>query len=80
MGLPTVGVAMGTFNGFEFILLVTFMIIRRKAELFSRINQYFFVLFSFAGVVYFGGILHSGGLVFVGLVGKMAVPRFLRLI
>lgn len=78
LGLPTVGVVMGIFSGFEFILLVAFMTIRRKAEMFSTINQYFFVLFSFAGVLYFGGILHSGGLFFVGLVGALLSLFFLN--
>ena len=78
LGLPTVGLLMAIFSGFEFILLVTFMIIRRKAALFSLINQYFFVLFSFAGVLYFGGIIHSGGLVFVGLVGALQSLFFLK--
>ena len=78
LGLPTVGLLMAIFSGFELILLVTFMIIRRKAALFSLINQYFFVLFSFAGVLYFGGIIHSGGLVFVGLVGALQSLFFLK--
>lgn len=78
LGLPTVGVVMEIFSGFELILLVTFMIIRREVELFAIINQCFFVFVSFVGVLYFGGILNSCGLVFVGLVGALQSLFFLK--
>jgi signal transduction histidine kinase/DNA-binding response OmpR family regulator len=54
------------------------MIIRQKIELFAIINQYFFVFVSFVGVLYFGGILNSCGLVFVGLVGALQSLFFLK--
>ena len=78
LSLPTVGMAMGIFSGFEMILLITFMIYRRKTEQFALINQYFFVIISFVGVLYFGGILYSCGLVFVGLVGALQSLFFLK--
>ncbi len=69
--LPTFAIVTWLFTGIELIILIAFVFLHSYVKYFAVINQYFFVLFSFAGVLYFGGILHSGGLVLVGLAGVL---------
>lgn len=69
--LPTFAIVTWLFTGIELIILIAFVFLHSYVKYFAVLNQYFFVLFSFAGVLYFGGILHSGGLVLVGLAGVL---------
>jgi len=64
-------VAMGIFIIIQLVITLLFFIVHRHTNLFALINQYFYVLFSFAFVLYFGGILYSGGAVFIGLAGAL---------
>ncbi len=66
------------FTLFELLLLSTFIVIRKNTMLFALINQYFFVFFSFACVLVFGGIINSGGVVLVGLAGVLNSVTFLK--
>jgi len=75
-------VAMWIFSGFSFCVLFIFYLVRDYVKWFAAVKLYFFVLFSFVAVLFFGGILHSGGVVFVGLAGALfslsCVLRFHR--
>lgn len=76
--LHHVALAMFFFILFELILTVTIILIRKEIVLFALINQYFFVVFSFVAVLYFGGIMHSGGVVLIGLAGVLQSLFFLK--
>ncbi|WP_167615378.1 ATP-binding protein [Maribellus sediminis] len=65
------------FTVSELFILLIFMLKRKHTILFVLINQYFYILFSFVAVVYFGGILYSGGTVFIGLAGALVSLSFL---
>ena len=54
---------------FNLINLIIFSLVRRGVEWFALSTQLFHVFFSFVGVLLCGGILISGGIVFVGIVG-----------
>lgn len=57
------------FSAFIVGLLGVFLRIKRHTEAFFIGLEVFKILFSFAGVVVTGGILQSGGIVFVGMAG-----------
>ncbi len=78
LNLHQLAFAMSIFIIFELIVTLLFFILHRNVNLVALINQYFYVLFSFAGVIYFGGILNSGGVVFVGLAGALNSLSFLK--
>ncbi|MCY1718954.1 response regulator [Prolixibacteraceae bacterium Z1-6] len=78
IGLHQLAVAMSIFIIFELIVTLLFFILHRNINLVALINQYFYVLFSFSGVIYFGGILNSGGVVFIGLAGALNSLSFLK--
>lgn len=69
-------IAMWIFSGFSLSILFLFYLIRDHVKWFAAIKLYFFVLFSFVAVLFFGGILHSGGVVFVGLAGSLLSLSF----
>ena len=77
-GLPTVAFGIWLFAGIEFIIGSLFMFMHRFVSYFILVNQYFFVLTSFAGVIYFGGILNSGGMVLIGLAGALQSLSFFK--
>ncbi len=77
--LPTLAKGVWIFSGVELTIIIAFILLHQHVKFFTIINQYFFVLFSFIGVLYFGGILHSGGIVLVGLAGVLQSLYFLKL-
>ncbi|OGU70527.1 MAG: hypothetical protein A2V93_02815 [Ignavibacteria bacterium RBG_16_34_14] len=54
---------------FNLINLIIFYLVRRGVEWFALSTQLFHVFFSFVSVLLCGGILYSGGAVFIGIVG-----------
>jgi len=54
---------------FNLINLIIFSLVRRGVEWFALSTQLFHVFFSFVGVILCGGILYSGGSVFIGIFG-----------
>ena len=54
---------------FNLINLIVFYLVHRGVEWFALSTQLFHVFFSFVGVILCGGILYSGGAVFIGIVG-----------
>ena len=54
---------------FNLINLIIFSLVRSGVEWFALSTQLFHVFFSFVGVILCGGILYSGGSVFIGRVG-----------
>ena len=54
---------------FNLINLIIFSLVRRGVEWFALSTQLFHLFFSFVGVVLCGGILYSGGAVFIGIFG-----------
>ncbi len=54
---------------FNLINLIIFHLVRRGVEWFALSSQLFHVFFSFVSVLILGGILYSGGSVFIGLLG-----------
>jgi signal transduction histidine kinase/DNA-binding response OmpR family regulator len=54
---------------FNLINLIIFYLVRRGVERFALGTQLFHVLFSFTNVLLCGGILFSGGAVFIGIFG-----------
>ena len=54
---------------FNLINLIVFYLVRRGVQWFALSTQLFHVFFSFVGVILCGGILYSGGAVFIGIVG-----------
>jgi len=54
---------------FNLINLIVFYLVRRGVEWFALSTQLFHVFFSFVGVILCGGILYSGGAVFIGIFG-----------
>ena len=71
-------VGIWVFGFVSLLILITFSIARNHVYWFAMITMYCFVLFSFVAVLYFGGILLSGGVVFVGLAGAIASMAFLK--
>ncbi|MEJ2616293.1 MAG: ATP-binding protein, partial [Ignavibacteriaceae bacterium] len=59
----------GLYVVFNLINLIIFYLVRRGVEWFALSTQLFHVFFSFANVLLCGGILYSGGAVFIGIVG-----------
>ena len=78
LDLRFMAMAMWMFSAFSLSILTLFYIIRDHVKWFATIKLYFFVLFSFAAVLFFGGILHSGGVVFVGLAGALISLSFFK--
>src|SRR4030066_2267805 len=54
---------------FNLINLIIFYLVRRGVEWFALSTQLFHVFFSFVSVLLCGGILYSGGAVFIGIFG-----------
>ena len=54
---------------FNLINLIIFYLVRRGVEWFALSTQLFHVFFSFVSVLLCGGLLYSGGAVFIGIVG-----------
>ena len=77
-GLQQVSLAMMLFTLFEIVLFSSFFICRKFINSFAIVNQLFYVLFSFAAVLYFGGIMYSGGLVLVGFAGVLYSLYYLK--
>lgn len=77
IGKHHISIAFWVFSLFSLSLMLLFGLLRKHLKQFVLINQYFYVLFSFIATLYFGGILHSGGLVFVGLAGALLSLSFL---
>ena len=77
LGYIQLASAFGIYTISELLLLLAFILKRKHTILFILINQYFFIVFSFAAVLYFGGILYSGGTVFIGLAGVLLSLSFL---
>ena len=73
---PTIATAFWIFTTFELFITVIIFLCRKRFNSIVLINQYFFVIFSFAATLYFGGILYSGGIVFVGLAGALLSLSF----
>ncbi len=69
LGYPLLVYMMTGFSAFIFGLLGVFLRVKRHTEAFFLALEVFKILFSFAGVVVTGGILHSGGIVFIGMAG-----------
>ncbi len=59
------------YVGFFSVQLIIFYKVRRGVACFGFITQLFHVIFSFVGVLITGGILHSAGIIFIGLVGPL---------
>ncbi|HDS08311.1 MAG TPA: hypothetical protein ENO05_11875, partial [Bacteroides sp.] len=59
------------YVGFHFTQLIVFHKIRRGIEWFGLVTQLFHVIFAFVMVMITGGILHSGGAVFIGMIGPL---------
>ena len=70
--------AMWIFAGVVLIILIVFTLVPKHVQWFAAITLYFYLFFSFAAVLFFGGILHSSGVVFVGLAGAIASLSFLQ--
>jgi hypothetical protein len=62
-----------TYVGFSFIQLIIFYRVYRGIEVLGKITQLFHVTISFVGVLITGGILHSAGMFFIGLIGPLYV-------
>ncbi|MGQ7868104.1 hybrid sensor histidine kinase/response regulator transcription factor [Sunxiuqinia sp. sy24] len=77
-GLTHVSIVMNLFALFELVLFVSLILHRKHVNIFVVTNQFFYVLFSFAAVLYFGGIMYSGGVVLVGLAGVLHSLYFLK--
>ena len=77
IGKHHLSIAFWIFSLFSLSLTLLFLLFRKHLKQFVLINQYFYVLFSFLATLYFGGILHSGGVVFVGLAGALLSLPFL---
>ncbi len=56
---------------FHLIQLVIFHKVRHHIEEFGLVTQLFHILFAFTGILITGGILHSAGIVFIGLLGPL---------
>ncbi len=76
--LNVVALYMSFFALFEFLLLFIFVWVRKKTMLFALVNQSFFLIFSFAAALGFGGILNSGGVILIGLAGVINSVIFLK--
>jgi signal transduction histidine kinase/DNA-binding response OmpR family regulator len=61
---------------FNLINLIIFYLVRRGVEWFALSSQLFHVFFSFAFVLFSGGILISGGMVFAGIFGPFYALMF----
>ena len=59
------------YIGFHFINLVIFYTVRRGIKWFALSTQIAHVIISFIMVLIGGGILHSGGTVFIGMAGPL---------
>lgn len=69
---------MAGFCGFFLASMLLFLHLRKYIEWFFLSSEVFKVLFSFVAVILSGGILYSGGFVFIGLAGiffALAFPR-----
>ena len=77
-GLKEIAISWWIYAGIGSCLLGVFFRIRQKVEWFAFATQYFAVFTSFVVVLYFGGILHSGGMVFVGLSGALNALAFFK--
>jgi signal transduction histidine kinase/DNA-binding response OmpR family regulator len=64
------------YIGFHIINLAVFYIVRRGIRWFALSTQIAHMIISFVMVVTGGGILHSGGAVFIGLVGPFLASIF----
>jgi signal transduction histidine kinase/DNA-binding response OmpR family regulator len=61
---------------FNLINLIIFYLVRRGVEWFALSSQLFHVFFSFVFVLFSGGILISGGMVFAGIFGPFYALMF----
>ncbi|MCB9282842.1 MAG: response regulator [Lewinellaceae bacterium] len=57
------------FTVFFLVCILLFFRVKRQIQLFFYVSEIFKVLYSFGAVVITGGIIQSGGLVFVGMAG-----------
>ncbi len=64
------------YCGFNLINLLVFYLIRKGIQRFALITQFFHIFISFFMVVIGGGILHSGGPVFIGMIGPLFASIF----
>ncbi|NND05249.1 MAG: response regulator [Saprospiraceae bacterium] len=78
LGAHSFAIGMWLFGGVVLSVLLVFTLWPKQTERYVLFNQYFFLIFSFVAVLYFGGILHSGGIVFVGLAGALGSLSFLK--
>jgi signal transduction histidine kinase/CheY-like chemotaxis protein/AraC-like DNA-binding protein len=69
MGYDELVYLMMVISGFIIFLLAVFLRVKQHTEAFFLTLEAFKILFSFAGVIITGGILRSGGIVFVGMAG-----------
>ena len=69
--------AMWLYAALQGLILVGAWLRPEAVRLFAGLTLYSYILFSFAVVLSFGGILHSGGVVFVGMAGALFSLTFL---
>lgn len=73
-----IAIGLWIFGIANLLILFTFLIYRKYTEKFIITTLTFYLLSSFVGVLYYGGILHSGGIVFVGLAGAIVSLSYLK--
>ncbi len=69
---------MAGFSAFFLVSIVLFLRVRNRIEAFFVTSEVFKILFSFVAVILTGGILTSGGFVFIGFAGiifSLVFPR-----
>lgn len=77
LGLPRYAIAMWIFGGYVMILAGALLILRRHERVIAGIMLYCSMIFSIFVTILFGGILESGGVVFLGLAAAMFSMSFL---
>ncbi len=69
--------AMWIYGGFFLSIMILLIITKKYATLLAAVSLYFTAIFAHAIAILFGGILHSGGVVFVGLAAATLSLSFL---
>ena len=71
MNYPVLAILVLSGSGFWLLQLVLFNHLKKHIEWFGLASQLFLILFSFVLAWLMGGILHSGGVIFLGLIGPV---------
>lgn len=77
LGLPLYAIGMWIFGFYGLILTALLIVLKRYEKTIATILLYFGLIFCIAATLLFGGILDSGGVVFVGLANAIFSVSFL---